>query len=63
MTVLQEHPPALEDLGFGDELLRPGALTPPQGNHVQVVHAAAQLFGKAQKLGGWVASWEKTSPV
>ena len=55
MAVLQEDPAPLEDLGLGDELLSPGALAPPQGDHVQVGGAAPLLLGKAQQLGRWVA--------
>ena len=48
MAVLQEDPAPLQDLGLGDELLRPGSLAPPQGDHVQVGRAAPLLLGEAQ---------------
>ena len=57
MTVLQEHPAALEDLGLGDQLLSLGPLSPPQGDHVQVQGTAPKLLGKPQQLGTRVTTY------
>ena len=54
MTVLEEDPAALQDLGLVDELVGPWALALAQGHHVQVQAAAAELLGQPHQLGGWV---------